>query len=564
MELIDSEGRLFGYVNVIDALVVLFVLAVLVAGVALVAGGGGGEEPESSPSAQYATLTIGPLSGNTSAAFADSTNLTVVRNDARLEVVDSVRTPHPNQDASFAIVRVRLPPDAGTAALNRSFDVTDGQLSYSASLSAFTNESSLERGEQSVVLETAAPERVAGTVESGDTYRVGGETVATVTDVQRLGTQGGQRQLRLGLDVSTVRVDGTEQYAQRSLRLGTALPFRTESYSLSGALASRTSDGLSSENVIVGAETTVPETVADNVDAGDTFSVGPTTVATIDTVSAVPTGSGSDSRLSLNLSLRTATFDNETEFLGRSLRPGTTVPFQTAEYTLGPTIVSLEPEALQRRTVTTRLQTTVSGTVADSVAAGDEYRINEGTVAEIDEVTAYPVAGSSRQRLSLAVSLQTVVEDGTPQFLNSSVRIGSSVPFETAEYRFSGTVVSLDSSRVGTPADATMEIEWENVRPSLSESVSPGLTETHRGADAAITGVERSPATVILRTESGEIFARDHPVNEDVTLTVAVEARQTDAGFSFHGRQVQTGDRVVLDFGSVTVSGTVSDLGADT
>jgi hypothetical protein len=40
MPIIDEEGRLFGAVNIIDALVVLFVLAVVVAGVALVTGGG--------------------------------------------------------------------------------------------------------------------------------------------------------------------------------------------------------------------------------------------------------------------------------------------------------------------------------------------------------------------------------------------------------------------------------------------------------------------------------------------------------------------------------------------
>ena len=42
MELIDERGRLFGRVNVVDALVVLLVAAVVVAGVALVAGGSEG------------------------------------------------------------------------------------------------------------------------------------------------------------------------------------------------------------------------------------------------------------------------------------------------------------------------------------------------------------------------------------------------------------------------------------------------------------------------------------------------------------------------------------------
>ena len=44
MPVIDDEGRLFGTVNIIDALVVLFVLAVAVAGVALLTGGGSSDQ----------------------------------------------------------------------------------------------------------------------------------------------------------------------------------------------------------------------------------------------------------------------------------------------------------------------------------------------------------------------------------------------------------------------------------------------------------------------------------------------------------------------------------------
>ncbi|WP_302081525.1 DUF4330 family protein [Salinibaculum rarum] len=124
--------------------------------------------------------------------------------------------------------------------------------------------------------------------------------------------------------------------------------------------------------------------------------------------------------------------------------------------------------------------------------------------------------------------------------------------------------MSQTNSRYGTPVDATLQVEWEDVRPALADAVTAGMAEQHRGADATITDVTREPATEILRTESGNIYARDHPVNEDVTLTVSVGARQTNDGtLWFHGRPVQTGDTVVLDFGSVTVDGTVTDTAVD-
>ena len=45
-KIIDDEGRLFGTGNVVDALVVLLVVAVVVAGAALVFGGNSEPEPD--------------------------------------------------------------------------------------------------------------------------------------------------------------------------------------------------------------------------------------------------------------------------------------------------------------------------------------------------------------------------------------------------------------------------------------------------------------------------------------------------------------------------------------
>jgi hypothetical protein len=50
MDILDEQGRIFGRVNIIDALVVLFALAVIVAGAALVFGGGGtDDQPAQTP-----------------------------------------------------------------------------------------------------------------------------------------------------------------------------------------------------------------------------------------------------------------------------------------------------------------------------------------------------------------------------------------------------------------------------------------------------------------------------------------------------------------------------------
>ena len=50
--IIDDEGKLFGLINVVDALVVLVVLAIVVAGIALIAVPG-------SEDTRYATVDMG-------------------------------------------------------------------------------------------------------------------------------------------------------------------------------------------------------------------------------------------------------------------------------------------------------------------------------------------------------------------------------------------------------------------------------------------------------------------------------------------------------------------------
>ncbi|GAB7020334.1 DUF4330 domain-containing protein [Halostagnicola bangensis] len=60
MPLIDDNGKLFGAVNIIDALVVLLLVAVLITGVAIISGSGS-DEPGESPESEtrYATIELG-------------------------------------------------------------------------------------------------------------------------------------------------------------------------------------------------------------------------------------------------------------------------------------------------------------------------------------------------------------------------------------------------------------------------------------------------------------------------------------------------------------------------
>jgi len=460
MEILDADGKLFGRVNAIDALVVLLVAAVLTAGVALVVGVDSNTE-QPSASAQFITVSVGPISDDTADALASVDSLSLVGRDASLNVTDTVRTPHPNRDATLLLFRVRAPGSAVRATLGEQFDVATARFSFNVTRSALATERSIETSQRSVTVETTVSDRVAGAVSAGDTFRLGDKSVATITDVRRFRTADAGSRLQLSLDVRAVRADGTDHFASRPLRLGATIPFRTDAYEITG------------------------------------------------------------------------------------------------------TVVSRNRTVQARENLTVRTRTVVPGNVATTIEAGDEYTVGDRPVASIEAVETYPIADSERRRILTTLRLQTVRTDGQRAFLGESVRVGAQIPFDAGSYRFNSTVTGTNVSTNRTPVETTLRIRWADVSPEIADAVEPGLTEQHPGADATIEAVSREPATVVLTTEGGEIYAREHPVNEDVTLTVSARTYRQNGRPTFHGRPVKSGDTVVLEFGSVTVEGTVVGLTVD-
>jgi len=92
MELLDDEGKLFGVVNVVDALVVLFVLAVVAAGAAFVLQ----PDPEPAPEPDLAT-TDATLDLGTQPSYI-------------IEELETGDTYSPSGDAELEISDVHLAP----------------------------------------------------------------------------------------------------------------------------------------------------------------------------------------------------------------------------------------------------------------------------------------------------------------------------------------------------------------------------------------------------------------------------------------------------------------------
>jgi hypothetical protein len=113
--LVDEQGRLFGAVNIIDALVVLFVAVIVIGGIWFVGfsesepdgepNGEGEATPGSETELRYATLDVGTVSPQVESQIETGDTVQTTQN-ANLTITDIYRAPA--DDALRVFVRVEL------------------------------------------------------------------------------------------------------------------------------------------------------------------------------------------------------------------------------------------------------------------------------------------------------------------------------------------------------------------------------------------------------------------------------------------------------------------------
>lgn len=250
----------------------------------------------------------------------------------------------------------------------------------------------------------------------------------------------------------------------------------------------------------------------------------------------------------------------------RPLRAGESVTLATDDLRTDGQILATgrNQSSLPAETSSVVLTATVEEATADAVRPGDRLRVGGRTVATVERVASAPVSNGTR-RLTLGASLSTLALGDERRFAGRPLRVGAKLPFRTDGIDgFTGQVTAVDSlGPPGEPANVTVTVAWEDVRPETAEELRAGLRESHRGASARVVAVDSEPATVVRPDSEGALRVREHPRNRDVTVTVRATARRMDSGLRFHGRPLADGRPVTLEFGTVTVDGTVLDVDTD-
>jgi hypothetical protein len=399
MDLIDEEGRLFGVVNVVDALVVLGVLAVVVAGVAFI-----NPFASSDDATRYATIEVDGQPSYVAERISPGDVMSPAGTQKNLTVTDVYRTPGSGENVSVTM-RVRVEGKlvereqqpgtifeyAGTAFTpGIQYTVSTGEYTVGGRVTSLSDSGETLPIEETAVRFTGTvPVETADAIAAGDRYQVAGSTVATIESLHIApgGSQATQ-QVTIGATIQTLN-ERQSTFADQPVTLGRTLRFENGAYAVSGQLTAVGTTSIETETTEVVTETTVPQTVADSITAGDTYELAGGAVGTITSVTEYPTADATQKRMVLGLELQTVTRSGSTRFGSNAVSVGSTIPFRTNAYQFGSSIQAIgtttPPGESGTRTVVVQLES-VSPELAESLHEGLTEQQRGSTTARVQSV----------------------------------------------------------------------------------------------------------------------------------------------------------------------------------
>jgi len=119
-------------------------------------------------------------------------------------------------------------------------------------------------------------------------------------------------------------------------------------------------------------------------------------------------------------------------------------------------------------------------------------------------------------------------------------------------------VLGTDEQPTNQSEDTTVTFEVTGVQPYVADAIPEGSIESE-----SITAVKNKsvrPTEVVVEDQNGGLHERTHPQEKTVALQVTLNTTTTDEDVLFQNEPLEVGRELTLDFGPVTVKGTVTSL----
>ena len=362
MKLIDNEGKLLGVVNVVDALVVLFVVAVIVAAGALVFSD---PAPEPETETTYATLDLGAQPNYIVSAINEGDTFSP-DGASQLRISDVHLTPQ-NDDVRV-LLRVELTGEVTDGSLTyanapprlgRTLSISTDLYEVDGRIRAVGERDTLATESKRVILRQTMSADAADAVTAGDEIRVGGRTVATIEDVTAYATNDPtQRRVFVAANLTTHRQQDDWRFGGTSVNRGQQIVLSTAEYTLQGTIERIGGDlqlGEPTTRTVTLRMQEIDADIADAVAPGMTERIGSQTVARVTDVETEPSliiavgDDGSvnvvdhptDREVTITADLHVRETSSGTQFKGEPLRVGSQTTLDLGTVTVEATVINV-------------------------------------------------------------------------------------------------------------------------------------------------------------------------------------------------------------------------------
>jgi hypothetical protein len=353
------------------------------------------------------------------------------------------------------------------------------------------------------------------------------------------------------------------RYRDRFPQLGRTLAIETPIYNASGPIRDIGEESrleIEDRQVVISDITTTSNALA--IRPGETLEIAGSPVATIESIQTYERGDPGQIRVLAGLTLKTVNFGQQAQFGDTTLRRGATIPLQTDGFSLAGQVERVGTASLDRETRQVLVSDELDLPDAQAITPGDTYRVAGRTVATVESVQLYNTANPDRVRIFAGLALNTTNFGERSRFGETPLQEGATLPFRTDAYTLNGRIERLDAlEQRGAATNRRVTLLMSDVPPTRAEMIEEGMTDRAGDETAAeLLDVRREPSPIVLTSDGGNIFLRDHPLNQDIQLTASLAVRETTNGVRFKGGLIQRGSDITLAFGDTTIRATVVGL----
>lgn len=367
MSVIDEEGNLFGVVNVVDALVVVALVAVLLGGIVLL-------EPlaDTEEETRYATVDLGEQPPHIAEQISAGDVMAPDGTDNNVTVTDVYAGPGEEGNVT---VSVRAEIEGHLIETDRrngdvfgfdgepirqGDDLTIETSQYELDGSVTSLDSSgeeLDVTETEVVVSTEVPAEVADQLEPGESYTLAGHEVATIETVSvHADDDPATKRAFVGITLQTIDDDRTNWFGDTEIRSNKWLSFETPGYEFSGQITEVGSleprGEVRTVSTVIKLENATPQT-SDAVDVGMTDWNGDATILderTEPTVVILESEDGDihqhehprNEDVYLTVELTVYETENGLYYQGDPLREGSEIGFDFRTITVEATLIEIQ------------------------------------------------------------------------------------------------------------------------------------------------------------------------------------------------------------------------------